>query len=46
MLRAHRSEREIVAMVRSLTGEPAPPGRLASALRGCLARLGGVPWTR
>ena len=39
MLRDNRPEDEIVAVVRSMTGEQPPPGRLATALRGGAARL-------
>lgn len=41
MLRESRTEREIVAMVRSITGEPAPPGKISLALRRCVAWLRG-----
>ena len=34
MLRAHRTENQIIAAVHTMTGEPAPPGALATALRG------------
>lgn len=43
MLRENRSEREILAVVRSMTGEPAPPGELAVALRRCATWLRGLP---
>ena len=39
MLREHRSEQEIVAVVRSMTGEAPPPGMLASALRDLSRKL-------
>lgn len=41
MLRENRTEKEILAMVRSITGEPAPPGELSLALRRCAAWLRG-----
>lgn len=37
MLRENRTEQEIIAVVRRMTGEPAPPGKLAAALRRCAA---------
>jgi two-component system, response regulator PdtaR len=42
MLREHRSEDEILAVVWSMTGEPPPPGRFSAVLRGGVARLRGV----
>jgi response regulator NasT len=43
MQRENRSEKEIIAVVRSMTGEPAPPGELSAALRRCAAWLRGLP---
>jgi CheY-like chemotaxis protein len=43
MLRENRSEKEIIAVVRSMTGEPVPPGELSAALRRCAAWLRGRP---
>ncbi len=41
MLRENRTEKEIIAVVRSMTGEPAPPGELSAGLAaarpGCVA---------
>jgi CheY-like chemotaxis protein len=42
MLREHRSEEEIVAVVRSMTGEQPPPGRFWTALRAGATRLRGL----
>jgi CheY-like chemotaxis protein len=42
MLRENRTEKEIIAVVRSMTGEPAPPGELSAALRRCAAWLRGL----
>jgi response regulator NasT len=42
MVREHRSEDEILAVVRSITGEPAPPGKLSVALRRCAVWLRGL----
>ena len=41
MVRENRTEREILAVVRSITGEPAPPSELSLALRRCAAWLRG-----
>lgn len=41
MLRENRTEKEILAMVRSVTGEPAPPSGLSLALRRSAAWLRG-----
>lgn len=41
MLRENRTEKEILAVVRSITGEPAPPSKLSVALRRCVTRLRG-----
>jgi len=43
MLRENRTEKEIIAVVRSMTGEPAPPGELSAALRRGAAWLRGLP---
>ena len=43
MLRENRAEKEIIAVVRSMTGEPAPPGELSAALRRRAAWLRGLP---
>jgi CheY-like chemotaxis protein len=40
MLREHRTEEEILAVVYSMTGEPAPPGEASTALRR------GAAWLR
>ena len=42
MLRDHRTEREIVAAVRSMTGEPAPPALFTALVRRCAAWLRGL----
>jgi CheY-like chemotaxis protein len=42
MLRENRTEREIVAAVCRMTGEPVPPGELAVALRRVAAWLRGL----
>ncbi|MDX6439011.1 MAG: two-component system, response regulator PdtaR [Gaiellaceae bacterium] len=42
MLREHRTEEEILAVVHSMTGESAPPGELSAALRRVVARLRGL----
>jgi CheY-like chemotaxis protein len=42
MLREHRTEKEVVAVVRSMTGEPAPPTRLTVVLHRCAAWLRGL----
>ena len=42
MLRDNRPEREILAVVWSMTGEQPPPGRFASVLRVGAARLRGL----
>ena len=39
MLRANRTEKEIIAAVHSMTGEAMPPGEISTALRGCAAWL-------
>lgn len=39
MLREDRTEQEIIAVVRSMTGEPAPPNALVALLRRCTAWL-------
>lgn len=39
MLRENRTEREVIAVVRSMTGEPAPPTELTAVLRRCAAGL-------
>jgi len=43
MLRENRSEKEIIAIVRSMTGEPTPPGKLSAALRRRAAWARGLP---
>ena len=35
MIRENRTEKEIIAVVHSMTGVPAPPGELSTALRRC-----------
>jgi CheY-like chemotaxis protein len=42
MLRENRSEKEIVAAVCRMTGEPVPPGELSVAFRRCTAWLRGL----
>jgi CheY-like chemotaxis protein len=46
MLRENRTEKEIIAVVRSMTGEPAPPGELSATFGRCAAWLRGLPSAR
>lgn len=39
MLRANRTEREIIAVVRGMTGEPVAPNAVTALLRRCTGWL-------